>query len=268
MLNKDNNVLFEYSGGSDTLTCDWVRYSLEFVGDVVEMFDFTLRENFFGVRESFDIKLRLDIDQQLFMEAFLFDTDKALTIDSTTYDVVNANQKINYPQWGKTNYAIHPTLKFRKAAMTQLIDTETTISFADDLDQSGYRSIVTYGIDIQGAIRENSAYQLYEDYDNMRQIIRIESRLSLSEVNTVVTFLKSTQKILNLNGQEISVVMGSKRVDFDLFKKSNAFSYPQLIFEKASLGLIDQMIWVTEDDDPAKDNIPIGTEDGDILILG
>jgi hypothetical protein len=115
MLIQNLDVTFSYgSTNTKTKKCDYVQFSLEFLGNVKEDIDFTLHEDYEDVRELIKLKVELNQAETQWMTDFLKATDKKLTIDGTEYQVVNDTKKIDFKLFKKTIMSTHPELKFKK----------------------------------------------------------------------------------------------------------------------------------------------------------
>lgn len=93
--------------------CDYVIFTLEFLGEVVEMFDDSLQENYRAVRQNIELKVKLNLNEAMFMAQFLGSTTKIIEIDGVRFEVVNDMQKVNFELFKKTIISVHPTLRFK-----------------------------------------------------------------------------------------------------------------------------------------------------------
>jgi hypothetical protein len=97
-----------------TIICDYVQFGLEYIGEIVEMFDDSLIENYRGGRERIELKVRLDLTEAQFMAAFLISTEKILVIENYQYKVVNDMRETAFPLFKNSIIGVYPTLRFRK----------------------------------------------------------------------------------------------------------------------------------------------------------
>jgi hypothetical protein len=116
MKNQSVNVTFSHNTDTESLTlmCSSVVFSLEFVGEVLELVDYSLLENYQDVRESIRIKVKLSLPESIFIRDFLSATDKKLTIDGTEYEIVNAAKEVQFPLFKNNNFRVEPTLNFKR----------------------------------------------------------------------------------------------------------------------------------------------------------
>ncbi len=117
MLNQETDVTFKYNSGATTkvLTCEWVRFGMEFIGDVEEDISFNLVEDYVDTRELIRLKVLLNYADTVWMSNFLKATDKQLVIDTVTTDVVNGAKRVDFSLFGdKSNVFSHPELRFKK----------------------------------------------------------------------------------------------------------------------------------------------------------
>lgn len=96
-----------------TLLCDYALFGLDLVGEVNEMVDYSLEENYPGVRQTIELKVKLDLHESFFMADFLGSTDKVLKIDGLFFDVVNDMRQASFELFKKTMISSHVTLKFK-----------------------------------------------------------------------------------------------------------------------------------------------------------
>lgn len=115
MLVREIEVTFiHYGMHQHTLKCDYVLFGLEFLGDVVEMFDDSLVENYRGGRERIELKVKLDLTESNFIADFLLATDKVLVIENYQYEVVNDMREAQFPLFKGSIIGTYPTLRFKK----------------------------------------------------------------------------------------------------------------------------------------------------------
>lgn len=107
-------VTFSYNSDANTkdLVCDYVVFGIEFIGQVDEMLDFSLEEDYDGVRQTIELQVALDLSETLWVAEFLAADDKKLTIDGTDYEIVNQGRRANFPLFKKSYIGTHPKLKF------------------------------------------------------------------------------------------------------------------------------------------------------------
>lgn len=116
MLFTDLNVTFKFDSDQEerTFLCTKVVFALELIGHIDEMFDFTLKENYEDARQDIEIWVKLNQEESIWMKDFLIASDKKLIIDGTTYEVVNAEKKIDFPLFRDTPLGTFPKMKFRR----------------------------------------------------------------------------------------------------------------------------------------------------------
>lgn len=114
MIMLNANVRFTASGKVDrTFLCDYVVFGLELVGRVDEMLDFSLEEDYEGVRETIKLRVKLDLIGAQFMANFVQQIDKRLIIDGSAYEVVNDFRALDFPLFKNSSVGVHPELRFK-----------------------------------------------------------------------------------------------------------------------------------------------------------
>lgn len=114
MIAQSIDVVFNnYGLNAKTINCDYVRFGIEFIGEIVEMFDDSLVENYRNVRQTIELKLKIDLVEALYVAAFLSATEKTLHIDNVIYEVVNDAQKVAFDFFKESRVGVHPVLKFK-----------------------------------------------------------------------------------------------------------------------------------------------------------
>jgi len=119
MIVRDLNVTFSnYGLRPRTFLCDYVVFGLEVIGDTTEFLDHSLEEaEDLEVREKFQIKVKLDLSQAIFLAGFIKSTSKTLDIDGTRYEVVNDFRDAELGLFKNTTLAVHPLLRFKAKAI-------------------------------------------------------------------------------------------------------------------------------------------------------
>lgn len=95
------------------LLCDYALFGIDHIGEVNEMVDYSLVENYQGVRQTIELKVKLDLHESFFMADFLASTEKVLKIDGVYFEVVNDMRSTNFELFKKTMIGTHVTLKFK-----------------------------------------------------------------------------------------------------------------------------------------------------------
>jgi hypothetical protein len=116
LINKDNNILFSSAHGTFEMLCN-LEYGFEIIGEVDENIDASLSEAHEDIRMFFELEIQdVSPENAINIAWFCFDSDKMLTIDGSTFGVVNAsgnyNKKIEL--WEKSNFAGTVKLAFRR----------------------------------------------------------------------------------------------------------------------------------------------------------
>ena len=108
------DILFAYDSGTETMevTGTKIFFGLELEGHIDDMLDHSLTESYEDTRETLDIWVKLTATQSDWMADFLMADDKQITIDLTTYDVVNYSDKINFELFKNTTIGAFLKLKF------------------------------------------------------------------------------------------------------------------------------------------------------------
>ena len=116
MLFTNLEVTFAYSAGSESrvFLCSRIIFGLEYIGEIEEHFDLSLSEEYEDARQRIEIWVKLNQEEAIWLKNFLIAGDKQLTIDNTTYNVVNAEKKIKFPLYKGSNIGSFPKLKFRR----------------------------------------------------------------------------------------------------------------------------------------------------------
>lgn len=97
MYAQNLSVTFGYGSSSKTIKCDYVTMGVRPIGDVLEKIDYSLEENYFGGRMSFEMAGRTDLAGAEFLAHFVLATDKSIAIDGTEYEVVNDQRQAEFP---------------------------------------------------------------------------------------------------------------------------------------------------------------------------
>jgi len=130
MLVQNAEVRFSnYGINANTFECDYVLFGLEFVGGgpVVEFMNLALQEDFSNVRQTIELKVMLDLDETVSMQAWLATRNKTLTIDGVDYQVVSDFRDMKWPLFKNVmGIGTNPVLKF-KAKTVGIITPEFII---------------------------------------------------------------------------------------------------------------------------------------------
>lgn len=89
-----------------------------------------------------------------------------------------------------------------------------------------------------GDILEDIDFHLIEDYQAVRQGIRIKPFLTFNDSVWMANFLSSDSKKLTIDGSTIDVVNAAQDVDFELFEDTQIATTPSLIFLKKDIGIV------------------------------
>ena len=116
MLNKDVDILFSHGHGANNriLRADWVRFGMEFIGEVFDDIDFNLIEDYQDARFLINVKVRLFLADTIWIVDFLKSDSKILSLDGFDIEVVNNAKRISFPLLEKFNLAVVPELRFKK----------------------------------------------------------------------------------------------------------------------------------------------------------
>lgn len=114
MIALNVQVRFQAPGKVDRIfRCDYVTFGIQILGSIDEKLDYSLEEDYEGVRQTIRLRVKLDLIEAQFMVNFLASTEKRLYIDGKAYDVVNSSTDIEYPLFKNTMIGVHPELRFR-----------------------------------------------------------------------------------------------------------------------------------------------------------
>ncbi len=116
MIVTNTQVIFKYDFGNYSLPilCSQIRLGLEFIGDVEEDINFSLVEDYDGVRVTVAVSCKLHSSQSIWMSGFLSSDSKILEIDGVDIEVVNDMKKIDFELWDDLSYAIDIEMKFKR----------------------------------------------------------------------------------------------------------------------------------------------------------
>jgi hypothetical protein len=117
MINQNpKNIIFRFNGSdARTLRCNWVKFGMEINGEIDELLDHELYENW----EDGDIRLRISLEIMLYlsdalwMQVFIIARDKVIIIDGNAFEIVNSFRKIDFDLWKNSNAGVELEMKFK-----------------------------------------------------------------------------------------------------------------------------------------------------------
>lgn len=114
---------------------------------------------------------------------------------------------------------------------------DVTFTFGGSNVKTKKCDYVIFGIEFIGDVKEDTAFELHEDYNNARETIKLKVKLNLAETNWIGEFLKATDKIITIDSEDYAVVNDGKKVEMKLFKDSLVGTHPELKFKRKTPGI-------------------------------
>lgn len=115
MLASSNIITFNDGLGSTiNLPATSIEMGVLPVGKIKEMIDFSEKEDLRGGKQTFEIVLKLDNSEAIWMSNFLLSTDKQITVDGSTFFVVqNGINDVKFALWQRSAAAVEIKLRLR-----------------------------------------------------------------------------------------------------------------------------------------------------------
>ena len=90
-------------------------------------------------------------------------------------------------------------------------------------------------------------YELLENFQGVREVIRIKCQTLFGETNWFKDFIQATDKQLVIDGTTYDVVIDQKEITFPHFKKTNYLASPDFVFKKKTPGITDLKYYIIDD---------------------
>jgi hypothetical protein len=98
-------------------------------------------------------------------------------------------------------------------------------------------SEIIFSFELKGEVYERIDYSLYEDIEDIREVIDISTKMSMAQTIWFKNFVLAPDKIITIDGVNYDVVINFKKLKFKLFKGTNIAAYVDMSFTNKLLGV-------------------------------